>query len=163
MSDLPEVPADFEVKVLKDGEPAKDRVTCGTCGRSWDDAIITGWTPAPSARCPFEYYHADREEEPMFDLTEYRDDGSFFFGKLYGYTKTEAIAKVKALPNGGALYDNAGKLVHQEMPPDEEEEIDDRDESPVEFSESAEGERAREKWAKRHDDLNGAPEGDHDR
>lgn len=48
-------------------------------------------------------------------------------------------------------------------PADKEEEIDDRDESPVEFTESAEGERAREKQARSYDELNGAPEGDHDR
>ncbi len=24
---------------------------------SWDDSIVTSWTPAPSARCPFEHYH----------------------------------------------------------------------------------------------------------
>jgi hypothetical protein len=29
-------------------------MTCGTCGRSWDDSIITGVTPTPSGRCPFE-------------------------------------------------------------------------------------------------------------
>jgi hypothetical protein len=29
-------------------------VTCGNCGRSWDDTISTEWTPAPSGRCPFE-------------------------------------------------------------------------------------------------------------
>lgn len=28
--------------------------TCGECGRSWDDSIPTGMTPAPSGRCPFE-------------------------------------------------------------------------------------------------------------
>lgn len=58
-------------------------------------------------------------------------------------------------------------------PPEEEDddeedwlavdESDDRDESPVEFTESAEGERAREKQARSYDELNGAPEGDHDR
>lgn len=53
----PEVPADFPVRPLRPGDPATDRVTCGTCGRSWDDAIGTEWTPAPSARCPFEYFH----------------------------------------------------------------------------------------------------------
>jgi hypothetical protein len=52
----------------------------------------------------------------VFNLTEYREDGSFSFGKLYGFTKKEALEKVKALPHGGALYDNAGKLIHQEMP-----------------------------------------------
>jgi hypothetical protein len=33
--------------------------TCGACGRSWDDALGTSITPAPSARCPFEYEHDD--------------------------------------------------------------------------------------------------------
>lgn len=51
------IPSDFPVKVLQPGEPASDKCTCGYCGRSWDDAIVTGWTPAPSGRCPFEYYH----------------------------------------------------------------------------------------------------------
>jgi hypothetical protein len=31
-----------------------DIVTCGHCGRSWDDSIITHITPTPAARCPFE-------------------------------------------------------------------------------------------------------------
>lgn len=30
---------------------------CGTCERSWDDSHVTGVTPVPSARCPFEYDH----------------------------------------------------------------------------------------------------------
>ena len=37
--------------------------TDGNCGLSWDDSIITGMTPIPSARCPFEGFH------------EYDDDG----------------------------------------------------------------------------------------
>lgn len=32
--------------------------TCGACFRSWDDAIPTAYTPTPSARCPFEAFHA---------------------------------------------------------------------------------------------------------
>lgn len=52
-----DVPSDFPVKPLKTGETAKDKMTCGTCGLSWDDAIGTSWTPVPSARCPFEYFH----------------------------------------------------------------------------------------------------------
>lgn len=35
-------------------ESHADIATCGSCGRSWDDSIVTGITPAPSARCPFE-------------------------------------------------------------------------------------------------------------
>jgi hypothetical protein len=42
----------------------KDPVTCGTCGRTWDDAHVTSVTPAPSARCPFEYWHS----RPACDL-----------------------------------------------------------------------------------------------
>jgi hypothetical protein len=30
---------------------------CNTCGRAWDDEKPTAWTPAPSGRCPFEYWH----------------------------------------------------------------------------------------------------------
>lgn len=30
---------------------------CGECGRGWDDAVSTAWTPAPAGRCPFEYEH----------------------------------------------------------------------------------------------------------
>lgn len=56
---MPEVPADFPVRPLGPDDPATDRVTCGTCGRSWDDAIGTTWTPAPAARCPFEYFHPE--------------------------------------------------------------------------------------------------------
>lgn len=54
------IPKNFEVQPLKKGEPAVDPVTCGTCGLSWDDGKATSWTPAPSARCPFEYYHSRR-------------------------------------------------------------------------------------------------------
>lgn len=40
--------------------PDSDVATCGSCGRSWDDAVVSGLTPAPSARCPFEYEHTRR-------------------------------------------------------------------------------------------------------
>jgi hypothetical protein len=33
--------------------------TCGVCGRSWNDALITGVTPVPSGRCPYEAYHPE--------------------------------------------------------------------------------------------------------
>jgi len=35
--------------------------TCGTCGRSWNDAAVSSMTPAPSGRCPFEYEHDELE------------------------------------------------------------------------------------------------------
>lgn len=56
------VPRDFPVQPLKPNEPAKDRIACLTCGLSWDDAIPTDWTPSPSARCPFENFHASDDD-----------------------------------------------------------------------------------------------------
>lgn len=43
-------------------EPEEDLVTCGSCGRTWNDAIITGSTPAPAGRCPFEGIHGDGDD-----------------------------------------------------------------------------------------------------
>ncbi len=60
------VPRDYEVRPLTmwgtpdayhAAELSGSLTTCGTCGRHWDDDIVTGITPAPSGRCPFEYYH----------------------------------------------------------------------------------------------------------
>ena len=58
------VPADFPVRPLREGskawrtaDAARTLTTCGACGRSWDDGIATGYTPAPGARCQFEYFH----------------------------------------------------------------------------------------------------------
>lgn len=55
------IPKDHPVQPLKPGEEAIDKVTCGHCGLSWDDGKVTSYTPAPAARCPFEYWH---EEDP---------------------------------------------------------------------------------------------------
>jgi hypothetical protein len=53
------VPADWPVRPLtvETAKTATDPATCGTCKRSWDDAVVTEWTPTPGARCPFEYFH----------------------------------------------------------------------------------------------------------
>lgn len=56
--DVPQIPADFPVQPLDDDDNPPGKATCGTCGRSWDDAKATSLTPAPSARCPFEYFHS---------------------------------------------------------------------------------------------------------
>lgn len=55
--DSEEVPDDFPVRVLGPDDKAADPVTCGECGRTWDDSIATGYTPAPAGRCPFEAFH----------------------------------------------------------------------------------------------------------
>jgi hypothetical protein len=51
------IPDDFAVRPLKKGDKAESKATCGHCGLSWDDAIVTDWTPASAGRCPFEYFH----------------------------------------------------------------------------------------------------------
>ena len=58
------VPKDFPVRPLtrkRDKDRAKTLAQCLTCGRYWDDSKPTEWTPAPSARCPFEYFHGDAD------------------------------------------------------------------------------------------------------
>ncbi len=53
------IPKDHPVQPLRKGQKAKEKAMCGACGRSWDDGKVTSITPAPAARCPFEYYHKD--------------------------------------------------------------------------------------------------------
>lgn len=48
-----------------DGAPISAVATCGACGRSWDDAVGSTLTPAPSGRCPFELLH----DEPSKNAT----------------------------------------------------------------------------------------------
>jgi len=87
MSNLTPVPG-AEPRYDDDGNEIMDIVTCGTCGRSWNDAASSGVTPAPSGRCPFEYEHPTFAEERLMDpdtvetalrenvrkaLNEYRD------------------------------------------------------------------------------------------
>lgn len=35
----------------------REWATCGHCERTWADDHVTGITPTPSGRCPFEYDH----------------------------------------------------------------------------------------------------------
>lgn len=58
--DADDIPADFPVTPLHPGDPQAN-ATDGTCGLSWDDSIPTEYTPAPSARCPFEAFHNDED------------------------------------------------------------------------------------------------------
>lgn len=56
------IPPSFPVKPLNDWRDAvgidpSDLGWCGTCGLGWNDSIPTEYTPAPSARCPFEAFH----------------------------------------------------------------------------------------------------------
>lgn len=67
------IPTDYEVQPIDPTDPtAKSPATCGACGLSWDDGIATSMTPAPSARCPFEPFHEDEDEdeEPYYTPPE---------------------------------------------------------------------------------------------
>jgi len=46
----------------ENGKVIEQIATCGECGTSWNDALITSYTPTPSARCPFEYVHQEMRE-----------------------------------------------------------------------------------------------------
>lgn len=48
---------------------------CGTCHRAWDDAAPTELTPAPSARCPFEYFrgHGGTAKKPKWETVPDKD------------------------------------------------------------------------------------------
>ena len=72
----------YEVTALKGAELADARrmgtaVTCGTCGRSWDDSISTSVTPVPAGRCPWEADHEDDDLEP-----EYQSDAEALVAEL---------------------------------------------------------------------------------
>ena len=118
-----EVPDDYPVKVLKPGTEAyrnaKDLATCGTCGRSWDDAVVTGITPAPSARCPFEYYHdyddddghyAMRKGAPFADYKDFadcvaknadKDDPEAYCGKIKHQVEDKQVGQDGREPISG--------------------------------------------------------------
>lgn len=50
------------VRYLAPWKPAPASFSrCLTCGRAWDDDKPTALTPAPSARCPFEYMHTAKD------------------------------------------------------------------------------------------------------
>jgi hypothetical protein len=59
------IPKDYPIQPLttvRARNKARSLTQCGTCLLYWDDAVSTSMTPAPSARCPFEYFH-DVEKE----------------------------------------------------------------------------------------------------
>lgn len=115
------VPRDFPVRPLRASTPAamraKDFVTCGTCGRSWDDAIATGYTPAPGGRCPFESFHVAPKRPACFatggpnpftgaprgsSLIELRQQGRDRFSVRYGLQLKTGLSYADAAAELGA-------------------------------------------------------------
>lgn len=70
-----DIPDDHPVRPLDDMADAVTPTTCGVCGLSWDDGVSTSMTPAPAARCPFEYFHGDAASHlDADDMTEILGD-----------------------------------------------------------------------------------------
>lgn len=65
MPHLPKLPASERISIKNGARPQRDelgriivdKVTCGECRRVWNDALLSSRTPAPAARCPYEYFH----------------------------------------------------------------------------------------------------------
>ncbi|QAY17424.1 hypothetical protein SEA_IDYN_76 [Gordonia phage IDyn] len=56
--DAVQLDADTDTGIVRlFGRTVADVVRCLDCGRAWDDAHASSSTPAPAARCPFEYDH----------------------------------------------------------------------------------------------------------
>jgi len=77
-----DIPEDWPVQPIdEDDETAADPMSCGTCGLTWDDAVITSMTPVPSARCPVESFHVATET-----LTNNPPQGCDETGNLYRWS-----------------------------------------------------------------------------
>lgn len=61
-----------EARKDENGNTVEDIATCGECGKSWNDALVSGSTPAPSGRCPYEGIHEEIAE--LHALQELADE-----------------------------------------------------------------------------------------
>ncbi len=60
-----------EPQLDDNGKTIEDIATCGECGKSWNDALISDKTPVPSGRCPYEDLHDEIAElKTLRDLQE---------------------------------------------------------------------------------------------
>ena len=73
------------------GAPIVDIMTCGTCGRSWNDAASSQWTPVPAGRCPFEYEH--RLPEKRYQITRTQVVKFTTWVQATSWEDAEAIAR----------------------------------------------------------------------
>lgn len=76
--------------------PGADIVTCGECRRSWDDSLPTSVTPAPAARCPFEYDHDGNDEYSA-------EDEKWRFTVMQGQIQVSDIRLIGSGPDHAAF------------------------------------------------------------
>lgn len=103
-----------------------------------------------------ERSHARYQAADGFTSVEFYDDEPRSDDELDPEHPMNAAERTTA--NAGDEQDNVCQVCGDHRPCD-----CDRDDSPVEFTESPAGERARERWARSYDELNGAPENEEDR
>jgi hypothetical protein len=110
-------PVDWTVHVVpptaaeKDaGAPVPLLTTCGQCGRTWDDAVGTEWTPAPSGRCPFEYSHVPDQtggQRTRITVPLRFDVDLAAWAADYGITEAEAhtdlVGQIRSAAGDGSL------------------------------------------------------------
>lgn len=114
------IPADFEVRPISpDDSAATDPATCGTCGLTWDDAKPTSWTPAPSGRCPFEYFHKDEDDieagervDHVYEITisVAADENGVSRGPSETEIRDAVYRGVKSIDSPDAVYVQAASL-----------------------------------------------------
>ena len=73
-----------------------DLVTCGTCGRTWDDSIVTGMTPAPAARCPFEGFHDGETVPDDYPVAVFSEDPAIVAAAHLETERAELLGRISA-------------------------------------------------------------------
>jgi hypothetical protein len=84
----------------ENGKVVTDAATCGTCGMTWNDALITSRTPTPSARCPYEHIHTEIAElrklerkQPRSRAELTKDEQFFYDNAGYSYDPKKETAE----------------------------------------------------------------------
>jgi len=102
----------------------------------------------------------------QFGITVKRaeEDARSNIGYYAGYYNSETRQRVKRLFNAShPIFGDKTPTPEEAFAAGKKFAEDRYPQDPFEFSETPEGEEAKYKWAKRYDELNGAPEGDWDR
>jgi hypothetical protein len=57
------------------GTVVVETATCGNCDKEWNDALISGSTPTPSGRCPYEAIHKEIAELKALEALQEEAEG----------------------------------------------------------------------------------------